>query len=400
MCGLHENGNRLRFAFMKHRGSPFLLQRRRSNRYSLAAAGIAFITFVAMLPFALKTAAVRIDEREGWARPCIVVRPSPDASRVAGLPPGKIRTAYGFDLVSNQGEGTTIAVIEAFDNPDAKSDLAIFSSQFGLPMPDFEVIYAGGTKPRVNQDWASESSMDIEWAHAIAPGARILLVEAPTSTNPGLMDAVDLAARSATVVSMSFGGPEFSGEISLDSHFAVPRVIFCAASGNRGRGAQYPAASPMVVAVGGTALQVDSQGRYINESAWKGSGGGLSSFEHEPFYQLRVQSSGKRGIPDVAYNAAPETGVPVYSHYGFGGWKVVGGTSIGAPQWAGLFAIANSVRREKKKSSLNRAQVTMYSHMSSFHDITSGRNGSFGNRCKAKAGYDFVTGMRLRTGPP
>ena len=208
----------------------------------------------------------------------------------------------------------------------------------------------------------------------------------------------------ARVVSMSFGGNEFSSETYYDYHFAVPGVTFTASSGDSGNGVEYPAVSPYVIAVGGTTAHMsDAAGTYSSETAWSGSGGGLSVVESKPMYQqIYGVASQRRGVPDVAYDADPNSGFPVYdtfSYQGQAGWFQVGGTSAGAPQWAAMFAIANSIRAANFKptlSSLNSVQYALYNASTwsaNFHDIASGANGTCGSVCLAGANYDFVTGL-------
>jgi hypothetical protein len=236
----------------------------------------------------------------------------------------------------------------------------------------------------------------------LAPNASIILYEAYSVTNGDLLAHAANTARfnpNVTAVSMSFGSLEFSGETSFDTDFTTPAgragVSFIAASGDNGAPGIYPALSPNVLAVGGTTLSVDSAGNVQGETAWSGSGGGNSSFEPQPAYQNGVQSSGKRSIPDVAMDADPASGVPVYDSYDFGSitpWVEVGGTSLAAPMWAGLVAIANQGRAIRGLSSLDGATQlipTLYQVPGSdFNDITSGGNGTF----SAAAGYDLVTG--------
>src|SRR6476646_336640 len=166
---------------------------------------------------------------------------------------------------------------------------------------------------------------------------------------------------------MSFGGGEFSGEASNDLHFAVNGVTFTASSGDSGSGVEYPAASPDVVSVGGTTLNTGTGGSYLSETAWSGSGGGQSKMESEPSYQASYpipnDPSHWRGVPDVAYDGDPNTGFAVYDtvrYQGQSGWFQVGGTSAGAPQWAALFAIANSMRAAVGKSNLSSASSAVY----------------------------------------
>jgi subtilase family serine protease len=324
-----------------------------------------------------------------------------------GYVPTQMRHAYGFDLLSGNGAGKTIGIVDAFDDPSIASDLAVFKSQFGISGCNLtKVNQNGGTKfPRVNANWALEISLDVEWACAIAPGANILLVEASTNSFSNLLTAVDYAAKHTQVVSMSWGGSEFSSESSDDFHFNVTGVSFTASSGDNGTGAQYPVASPDVIGVGGTTLPLDSAGNLTgSETAWSGSGGGISAFEAEPAYQSSYpipNTGGKRGIPDVSYDADPNTGVSVYdttSLQGQSGWFVVGGTSAGAPQWAALIVLVDQGRTSSLSSNnlssspeYNAAARAVYA--SNYRDITSGTNGSCGSVCTASTGYDFVTGL-------
>jgi len=351
--------------------------------------------FLAALPLAAQPIHI--------AHPTIVIPPQQDAlGKPKGIFPAKMRVAYGFNQVANQGVGQTIGIVDAFDDPNIESDLGVFDTQFKLPSCTtangcFTKIYATGTKPKTNGNWAAEISLDVEWAHAIAPQAHIILVEAAGQSNAQLYQAVDVAVQNgATVVSMSWGTDEYSTEVNDDSHFNVAHVTFVAASGDSGHQSIYPAASPYVVAVGGTSLTIASNGAWQSETAWSGSGGGLSAYEPEPSYQAGVQNNGFRGIPDVAYDADTKTGVPIYISagiYGLLGWVEVGGTSMAAPQWSALFAIANSMRAAQSKAPLSQVQFDLYPIPGDYHDIVSGNNGSCGSQCTAGPGYDFVTGL-------
>jgi len=348
---------------------------------------------------------------DGEARPPIHIRGNA-TSGPTGLSPAQARHAYGFDQITNQGKGQIIGIVDAYDDPNIESDLGVFNNAFGLAACTtsngcFKKVYASGVKPSTSAGWSLEISLDVEWAHAIAPQAKIVLVEAASSSFTDLLNAVDVAAlqQGASVVSMSWGGGESSSETSYDIHFTVPGVTFTASSGDSGSGVEYPAASPNVVAVGGTTLK-SSNGTYGSETAWSGSGGGLSAYEAEPGYQssyaIPNDTTGKRGVPDVAYDADPNTGFSVYDsvrYQGQKGWFQVGGTSAGAPQWAALFAIANSLRASLGKSTLSTTNTDVYAtaqssvYGSNYHDITSGANGTCGSLCSAAAGYDYVTGL-------
>jgi subtilase family serine protease len=316
--------------------------------------------------------------------------------------PSQVRHAYGFDQVGLDGTGQTIAIIDAYDDPNIAADLATFDRRFGLPAADFVKATPFGT-PRYDAGWSQEISLDVEWAHAIAPGARILLVEALSASSTDLLNAVDYAvSQGVKQISMSWGGGEFSGESTLDSHFNKPGVTFFASAGDSGAAAGWPAISPYVTAVGGTNLKIDAGGNRISETGWTGSGGGTSTRVSRPSYQNGFQSSSFRQMPDVSYDADPNTGFYVYDSNGGGGWYQIGGTSAGAPQWAGLAALVNQGRVAAGKATLGTglnygANTALYqlaggssytNARGDFYDVTSGSNGT-----SAKTGYDTVTGL-------
>ena len=324
----------------------------------------------------------------------------------AGYSPAQMRAAYGFNRLAATGAGQTIAIVDAYDDPTIASDLAVFKTQYGISGCNLtKVNQSGGTKlPRTNSGWAQEISLDVEWACAIAPGANILLVEASSASLSNLLTGVDYAAQHANVVSMSFGGGD-TGSSSYDFHFNVPGKSFVASSGDSGNGTSYPATSPFVLAIGGTTLPLNADGSHAGpETVWSGSGGGISTSESEPAYQTTFPISstgGKRGSPDVAYNADPQTGVAVYDstpNQGRSGWLVFGGTSAGAPQWAALIALTDAGRAAPVATSsastspyYNAALGSVYA--SNYTDITSGTNGTCGSICTANSGYDFATGV-------
>jgi len=328
--------------------------------------------------------------------------PGTDRATPTGYTPQQMRHAYGIDQIANQGAGQIIGIVDGFDYPSIESDLGVFTTQFGLPACTqangcLTVIYATGTKPPANAGWSGETSLDVQWAHAIAPQARILLVEAPNGNTRTLLEAVPVAvAHGATVINMSWGTlQEPSSEQQLDQYFFNnPAVTYFNASGDDGNNLfGYPGASPLVVGAGGTTLKLDASGNITKETAWSGSGGGESLYFPEPGYQLGAQSSGKRGVPDVAYDADPETGVPVYDSED-GNWAQVGGTSASSPQWSAITAIANSIRAGMGKGTIGGNFLNVvYENPLAFHDITQGSNGKCGAVCTAGPGYDFVTGL-------
>jgi subtilase family serine protease len=362
------------------------------------------------LPSAVQPAFVLFSHNGGGAGAKPFGSPGP-----TGLTPTQIRHAYGFDqitfnngTVTGDGTGTTIAIVDAYDDPNIASDLHQFDQTFGLSDPTFTKVNqnGGSTLPQANTGWAEEISLDVEWAHAIAPGANILLVEATSPTYANLFTAVTYAAAQSGVVavSMSWGGSEFFGQTGYDSVFKTPSghagVTFVSSSGDSGAPVSYPASSPNVLAVGGTTLNVDSSGNIQSESGWSGSGGGLSAVESQPSYQSGVvtQSSTARANPDVAYDADPNTGFPVYITYGnspLTPWLQFGGTSAGAPQWAALIAIADQGRGLAGLGSLDGATQTLpklYSLTSDFNDITTGTS-TGSPHYSAGTGYDLVTGL-------
>lgn len=326
-----------------------------------------------------------------------------------GLTPSQVRTVYGTSKLANQGEGQIIAIVDAYDNPAIESDLGVFSAQYGLPACTtangcFTKVYASGSKPGVDPGWALEIALDVQWAHAVAPKAKILLVEARSSSFTDLMAAVAIAVqKGAGTISLSWGAGEFNGQTFYDAKFNVKNVSFFVSSGDSGSQTNFPAASPYVVSVGGTSLVSSTIGAYTSESAWTGSGGGISLYEPQPLGQTMwpLARAGKRGIPDVSYNSDPNKGYSVYTSTPYMntiGWFSIGGTSAAAPQWAALTAIANSMRASAGKARLNAVYNTLYTvnkgvYGTVSNDITTGRNGSCGAVCTATGGYDYVTGL-------
>jgi hypothetical protein len=360
----------------------------------------------------------------GFSHPTVIVQsvsPSINAVPVNAMVPSQIRSAYGFDQVLfgsvvGDGSGQTVAIIDVYDYPTALDDLNHFSSQFGLPLfnvsggPTFsQVGQTGGAVPQTdpngagNGTWEVEESLDIEWVHASAPQANIILVEADSASDVDLIQtAVPWAASQPGVVavSMSFSGSEFLGETTDDGNFITPSghagVTFLASTGDSGQPAGYPAYSPNVVAVGGTSLTLNGPA-YQGETGWGGSGGGVSLYESQPSYQQGVvtQSTTMRTAPDVSMDADPNSGVAIYDSFDYPDtpWLQVGGTSVSCPLWAGLIAVADQGRVLAGLHTLNTAGdaqslPAIYWAVSNYHDVTSGNNGF-----AATAGYDLVTGL-------
>jgi Domain of unknown function (DUF4082)/Fibronectin type III domain len=330
-----------------------------------------------------------------------------------GFTPAQIEQGYGFSSISfngtpGTGKGETIAIVDAYNDPNIQADLNTFDAQFGLPNTTVvRVNENGGTSLPASDPsggWELEEALDVEWAHAIAPQATIMLVEASSAYDNDLLAAVKYAAAHANVVSMSWGGGEFSGERSYDStYFSQPGVVYVASAGDSGAPAEWPSASSNVLSVGGTALTLGAGSNWSSEAGWSGGGGGPSAYEAQPSYQAGVvtQTSSARATPDVAYDASPSTGVGVYDSVPYQGktygWLEIGGTSAGAPQWAALVAIADQGRAASGQAALNstgpqEVMTILYQNAGDFHDITSGS--SLGRpRYSAGLGYDYVTGM-------
>jgi subtilase family serine protease len=318
--------------------------------------------------------------------------------------------------LSNKGAGQTIAIVDAYDHPNIESDLNHFSSDQNLPTIcssgqdpssvddncfNFSKIYAQGSQPKTDPGWALEIALDVEWAHAVAPKANIVLVEAASNSYTNLFEAIHVAARvsGVVVISNSWGGGEFSSETNYDIYCKEVLCVF--SSGDSGNPGGYPAYNPYVIAVGGTTLNLASDGTPTSEVAWSGSGGGVSLYEDRPLYQGDVNPNGTRGMPDVSYDADPNTGFLVYDsvrYHGYSGWFQVGGTSAGAPQWAAIIAAADQSRGAGGPLSPVdfAASIAIYGlggSSSYLYDITSGSNGNCGSICQAVPGYDFVTGL-------
>ena len=329
---------------------------------------------------------------EHYANHPIRVRPNASTSPT-GLSPATVKSAYGFTTSATAGGGTTIAIVDAYDDPTAEKDLNVFSSQFGLPACTTangcfkKVNQTGGTRyPRADGGWALEISLDIQWAHAIAPGAKILLVEAGSPSFTNLLAAEDYGKAHAGYVSNSWGASEFSGESSYDSHFSQSGVSFFVSAGDAGLPAEYPSSSPNVISVGGTRLNLAGDGSFVSETGWSSSGGGCSAFETAPAAQsgfgqyAAVSCAGRRATPDLSLDADPASGVSVYDSTrtsGQSGWFAVGGTSASAPMVAARTAVAG----------IQLTPAALYGNQITFRDIDSGNNGA-----ACLVGFDLCTG--------
>jgi len=303
---------------------------------------------------------------------------------VAGCNPNVVTT-------NPSGGARAIAIVDAYDYPTAASDLSVFSSQFGLPQANLQVVYANGRKPPGNANWNIEEALDIEWAHAMAPNAKIYLVESASASYSDLLTAVSAAnsllkSAGGGEVSMSWGGSEFSLETGYDSYFTQTGVVYFAASGDS-PGVIWPSTSRNVVSAGGTSISRNpTTGVFQDELAWQSGGGGPSLYEPLPSYQSGVPGMTSRGTPDVAADANPSTGVWVYAHpY----WYIVGGTSVSTPIWAGIVNSAGSFSATSQNE-----LTTLYADRSIASDFTDITQGS----CGPNQGYLAVTGWDFCTG--
>ncbi|WP_022980931.1 S53 family peptidase [Ideonella sp. B508-1] len=373
------------------------------------------------------------------------MQPLAAGSTVVTYTPAQIRAAYqlpalpaaGTTLSAAQaaqlGAGQTVYIVDAYHDPSVVAELAAFNSKFGLPactttaiaatasLPlaaaaktgcSFSVVYANSagkmstTAPAYDAGWATEITLDVQWAHATAPLARIVLIEAPDASLNSLLAAVQLAnAMGPGVVSMSFGAGEGSWVGSVDGAFAGTGMSYAAATGDNGAGVEWPSVSARVLGVGGTSLAYSGAAR--GEAVWSGTGGGVSAYVATPSYQnSSVPGMGvpvRRGVADVAFNADPATGqyvATIAPGSSTVGWVSAGGTSLATPQWAGLLAVANALRAQTGLASLTTPQTALYggiaskstSYAASFLDVTSGSHGSC-SVCSAKAGFDLPSGL-------
>ena len=254
----------------------------------VAALGVASLALVAATGApAFAGSAVGSSHTPVWvATPPFKVHGNATSTYQSGYAPAQIQGAYGLNQVSETGAGETIAIVDAYGSPTIQNDLNVFDSQFGLAAGTVTIAYPNGKPSKTDGGWALETSLDVEWAHALAPGAKILLVVAKSNSTSNLVSAINYAtSNGAQVVSNSWGGSEFSSGASYDSHFEHAGVVYLASAGDSGGAIEWPTASPYVVGVGGTSLTVTSSNGYGGESAWSSSGGGLSQYEGAPAHQ-------------------------------------------------------------------------------------------------------------------
>ena len=374
-------------------------------------------------------------------------KPAASTGVVTTYTPAQIRSAYSLPSLPTTaamtaaqaaalGAGQTIYIVDAYNDPNVIAELAAFNTHFGLMgcttvnMPastklplaaapttgcQFSVVYssAAGTlssaSPANDAGWATEIALDVEWAHATAPMARIILIEAPDASSTSFSGAISLAnAMGPGAVSMSFGAPEGSWMAAMDSLFATANMTYLAATGDNGTGVSWPSASSRVLAVGATTLNYSGTATAArSETAWSNTGGGVSAYVAAPSYQSSsvpgMGTKSNRGVADVAFNGDPNSGqyvAIINAGSSAVSWVSAGGTSLSTPQWAGIIAIANAQRALSGKAAVGAPHATLYTQIaqnasfysSTFLDVTSGSDGSCAD-CSARVGYDEVTGL-------
>lgn len=374
------------------------------------------------------------------------VAPMAAGTVVSTYSPAQIRAAYGLPALpvagatvtaaqaAQLGAGQTIYIVDAMHDPNTAAELTAFNQKFGvsncttkaiatnavLPLAapststcELSVVYSTATgamtatAPAYDSGWATEIALDVQWAHAIAPLARIVLIEAPDASINSLVAAVRLAnAMGPGVVSMSFGAGEGSWTASVDSAFTGANMTYLAATGDNGAAVSWPSVSANVVGVGGTSLTYSGTGART-ETAWSGTGGGTSAYVATPSYQTSavpgMGAVARRTVADVAMNADPSTGqyvAVIPSGSTTANWVSAGGTSLSTPQWAGIIAIANAMRAQNAKPALGAPHAVLYGQISTvagtyaaaFSDIKIGSHGTCA-ACTAKVGYDQLTGL-------
>ncbi|MGI8648030.1 MAG: S53 family peptidase [Mycobacteriales bacterium] len=322
----------------------------------------------------------------------------------AGYGPADLQSAYALTTAaSSAGAGQTIAIVDAYNDPNAESDLGVYRSTYGLSACTtangcFKKVNQNGVQgsyPKNDAGWSQEISLDLDMASAICPNCKILLVEASTPSFANLGTAVNTAAAlGAQAISNSYGGSDAS-DANYGKYYNHPGSAITVSSGDNGYGVEYPASSQYVTAVGGTHLTRSNTTRGWSESVWSGAGSGCSAYNVKPSWQTD-SGCAKRTVADVSAVADPNTGVAVYDSFayrGTSGWLVFGGTSVSAPIIAGVYALAGN------GASVNYGSYP-YSHTASLNDVTSGSNGTCGTAylCTGVTGYDGPTGLGTPNG--
>jgi subtilase family serine protease len=355
--------------------------------------------------------------------------------------PAQIRTAYGVDKVKATGAGRSIVIVDAFQSPTIQHDLDLFDQTFELPDATVNIIAPDGLTPFDQNDanqvgWAGEITLDVEWAHAIAPGATLKLVLAKSNNDADILSATQFAVNHnlGDVISQSFGEAEQCVDPAIEraqhqmfTKATLKGITLLASSGDQGaaqpscdnstfiKAASSPASDPLVTGVGGTFLDADHlTGVYHSETTWNepqfeaGTGGGFSTVYGTPIFQKNLHLP-SRGVPDVAYNAGINSGVlAAWSSSGLGAdlFFRFGGTSAGSPQWAGLVALAAQLRHARVgylNPQVYALSLVKPVYAALFHDITTGDNSFTGEGDNgvtvtipgfpATKGWDPATGL-------
>ena len=317
------------------------------------------------------------------------LRPLATTTFKSGFYPDQLRTAYGL---TGADANTTVAIVDAYANPNAEADLAAYRTRFNLSGANLtQVSQTGGSISRVrhNVGWGQEEMLDLEMVSAICPSCGILYVGAKSASFNDLAAAVDRAATmAAKVISNSYGGREFSTESGIASHYSHTGIAITVSSGDSGFGVEAPAAFNTVTAVGGTTLNLDVSNNRVSETVWSGAGSGCSAYISKPSWQ-KDTACARRTVADVAAVADPATGVAVYDSYGSSGganWYVFGGTSVAAPIIGAVYALSGNT--------VDVPAQLAYTNDGSLFDVTSGNNGSCNGLylCTGVSGYDGPTG--------
>jgi subtilase family serine protease len=328
---------------------------------------------------------------------------------VKGYTPNQIKHAYGIDKINLKGTNQKIAIIVPYGSPSITKDLDIFNKQFKLESCDLKIYYPQEKVNTINFNWAQETSLDVEWVHALAPKAYISLIVSKSDSKDDLINAVDYAVNNGfSIISMSWGFNEFKDELEYESHFSNKNIIFIASAGDRGAQVNWPAVSPNVLSIGGTTLSLDNKGNLEkNESAWNFSGGGNSIYINQPDYQKKYGikfNKNTRVVPDVSFYGDFSHGVDVYCSTKYNpsasGWITLAGTSLGPPAWSAFIALVN----EKNRYPINNIHDKLYNiakdekkYKQTFRDITYGNNitnnTNDDNKNYATIEYDSITGL-------
>ncbi len=338
--------------------------------------------------------------------------------------PASLACVYGLVAKSSGCNPTTatalptggsklVILVDAFDDPTAQNDLTVFSKQYGLPAitnANFQVVYASGTKPPQDSTggWEFEASLDIEMAHAMAPGAKVILMEAASNNNSDLDKAVKAAAKLAAAagggeVSMSYGGGESSNEESGESTYTGNKVVFLASTGDS-PGVEAPSVLSNVIGVGGTNIVRDSKHNFQSQTAWTNTGGGISQYVPIPDFQAAIAKVKKvvgkfRGVPDISMNGGPSAAVSIYDTTPYNGsllnWSGAYGTSESSPLLAGVLNAAGKF--EASTEAEHTLAYNGYTKKAHWTDIVSGTCGNNGGSAAVK-NYDLCTGIGVPAG--